>query len=106
MLSGSLAMGAAPDSSTVNILPTMFGTGCKMRLASLEAVICMLAMMGKSIANMTLTDRIKVLKVGRSFNVKTESERTQALNVANILGRRIITLARKRGGFTVTRLPS
>jgi hypothetical protein len=56
-------------------------------------------------ADMTLTDRIKVLKVGRSFNVKTESERTQALNVANILGRRIITRARKRGGFTVTRLP-
>lgn len=54
---------------------------------------------------MTLTARIKSLRIGRSFAVKSESERTQVLNIAKILGLRIITRARKRGGFTVTRLP-
>ena len=54
---------------------------------------------------MTLTDRVKTLRIGKSFCVKTESERTQALNVAKVLGLRIATRERKRGGFTVTRLP-
>lgn len=56
---------------------------------------------------MTLTDRIKTLRIGQSFAVKTESERVQALNIAKILGLRIATRARdnKHGGFTVTRLP-
>jgi hypothetical protein len=54
---------------------------------------------------MTLTDRVKLLRIGQSFHVKTESERTQVLNIANIVGKRISTRARKRGGFTVTRLP-
>jgi hypothetical protein len=52
-----------------------------------------------------LIDRIKSLRIGKSFSVITESERVQALNVAKALGRRIVTKARKRGGFTVTRLP-
>jgi hypothetical protein len=54
---------------------------------------------------MTLTDRVKSLRIGQSFHVKTESERTQVLNTAKILALRIITRARKRGGFTVIRLP-
>jgi hypothetical protein len=52
-----------------------------------------------------LIDRIKSLRIGKSFSVVTESERVQVLNAAKALGRRIVTKARKRGGFTVTRLP-
>lgn len=55
----------------------------------------------------SIVRRIKTLRIGQSFAVKTESERVQALNIAKILGLRIATRARdnKRGGFTVTRLP-
>lgn len=54
---------------------------------------------------MTLTYCVKRLRIGQSFNIKTESERTQVLNIAAILDLRIATRKRKRGGFTVTRLP-
>ena len=54
---------------------------------------------------MTLIDRIKTLRIGRSFRVTSESERTQVLNAAKVLGRKVTTRASKRGGFTVTRLP-
>jgi hypothetical protein len=54
---------------------------------------------------MTLIDRVKKLKVGKSFYVDTESERTQALNAAKVLGRRITSRKLVKGGFTVTRLP-
>ncbi len=59
---------------------------------------------------MTLTEKVKALRLGESFNVKTGSERTMVLNIAKILNLRISTRARgdktgKANGFTVTRLP-
>ncbi len=55
---------------------------------------------------MTLTEKVKALRLGQSFNVKTASERTMVLNIAKILNLRISTRARgKANGFTVTRLP-
>jgi hypothetical protein len=55
---------------------------------------------------MTLVDRIKTLKVGRSIRVPSESERTQALNAAKILGKRVASRKLLKGGFTITRLPN
>ena len=55
--------------------------------------------------SLALADEIKALRIGQSFNILTESQRVQVLNIAKILGLRIVTKARKVGGFTVTRLP-
>ncbi len=50
--------------------------------------------------------KLKKLRLGQTFKVKTDLERKSALNIAFVLGITITTRARKRGGFTVTRLPS
>jgi hypothetical protein len=54
---------------------------------------------------MTLTDRVKSLRIGQSFVVKTHKERQKVLDDARELLIRVVTRERKRGGFTVTRLP-
>lgn len=54
---------------------------------------------------MTLIDRIKRLRLGQTFIVQTETERQKATQIALAQGRLVSTRKRKRGGFTVTRLP-
>jgi hypothetical protein len=54
---------------------------------------------------MTLTDRIKALRIGRSFKVDTHEDRQRVLDEARRLLVRVVTRKRKRGGFTVMRLP-
>ncbi len=54
---------------------------------------------------MNLLDRITKLRIGQSFAVKTEAERQKASQIANHQGKEVHTRKRKRGGFTVTRLP-
>lgn len=77
----------------------------RMRLANLEIAICMLAMTERFIVNMTLTDRIKKLRIGKTIFLADKGERITALNIAKILGLRVTTKARKTWGFTMTRLP-
>jgi hypothetical protein len=54
---------------------------------------------------MTLTDRLKNLRIGKTFRVMTDAERQTVLREAKTLGLLIHTRPSKRGGFTVTRLP-
>jgi hypothetical protein len=49
--------------------------------------------------------KLQKLRLGQTFKVKTDLERKSALNLAFAIGILITTRARKRGGFTVTRLP-
>lgn len=51
-----------------------------------------------------LTERVKKLKVGRSFTVENETQRKEVLRIAKILGLRLITRAASDGKFSVTRL--
>jgi len=54
---------------------------------------------------MTIPERIKSLRIGRSFKVDTHEDRQKVLDEARKLFVRVVTRKRKRGGFTVTRLP-
>jgi len=54
---------------------------------------------------MTISDRVKALRIGHSFKVETHEDRQKVLDEARKLLVRIVTRKRKRGGFTVTRLP-
>lgn len=50
-------------------------------------------------------DRLKKLRIGQYFRVKTVAAREAILRDAKTLGINIHTRPSKRGGFTVTRLP-
>jgi hypothetical protein len=54
---------------------------------------------------MDLIERIKKLRLGQTFVVRTDTDRQRATQIAKAQGKLVSTRARKRGGFTVTRLP-
>ncbi len=49
-----------------------------------------------------ITERLKSLRPGKEFQVRSATERQYALRAALELGKRVVTRARKSGGFTIT----
>jgi len=48
-----------------------------------------------------ISDKVKILKIGETFEVTTDSERRHALNAARYQGKKISTSRNSNGKFTV-----